>query len=76
MPSPVSCSGNDLIASAAQEQSKASMGIHERLQSVQAVAERNADNIGILTRSSQCLPPLAERLAVLGQAFHGKAGTV
>ncbi|KIR17951.1 Methyl-accepting chemotaxis protein PctC [Pseudomonas fluorescens] len=67
---------NDLIATTTQEQSKVSMGINERLQTVQAVAERNADNIGILTRSSQCLPPLAERLAVLGQAFHGKAGTV
>ncbi|WP_335944793.1 methyl-accepting chemotaxis protein [Pseudomonas sp. G166] len=65
---------NDLIASTTQEQSKASMGINERLQTVQAVAERNADNIGILTRSSQCLPPLAQRLAVLGQAFHGKGG--
>ncbi|ROM72912.1 chemotaxis protein [Pseudomonas brassicacearum] len=65
---------NALIASTTQEQSKASLGINERLQAVQAVAERNADNIGILTRSSQCLPPLAQRLAVLGQAFHGKSG--
>ncbi|MBO1542144.1 methyl-accepting chemotaxis protein [Pseudomonas sp. OA65] len=63
---------NDLIASTTQAQSQASIGISQRLQSVQAVAERNADNIGVLTRSSQCLPPLAERLAVLGQAFHRK----
>lgn len=67
---------NGLIASTTQEQSEASKGINERLQSVQAVAERNADNIGILTRSSQCLPPLAERLAVLGQAFHRKGEAV
>jgi methyl-accepting chemotaxis protein len=65
---------NDLIASTTQEQSKASMGINERLQAVQAVAERNAENIGVLTRSSECLPPLAQRLTALGQAFHGKAG--
>ncbi|MBC3362418.1 methyl-accepting chemotaxis protein [Pseudomonas sp. SWRI154] len=65
---------NDLIASTTQQQSAASMGINERLQTVQAVAERNADNIGVLTRSSQCLPPLAERLAALGQAFHGTDG--
>ncbi|QKS81047.1 methyl-accepting chemotaxis protein [Pseudomonas bijieensis] len=67
---------NDLIASTTQEQSKASMGINERLQSVQTVAERNADNIGILTRSSQSLPPMVQRLALLGEAFHRKGGAV
>jgi methyl-accepting chemotaxis protein len=67
---------NDLIASTTQEQSKASLGLNQRLQTVQAVAERNAENIGVLTRSSQCLPPLAERLTVLGQAFHGNGRAV
>lgn len=65
---------NDLIASTTQEQSKASIDINQRLQSVQAVVERNADNIGVLTRSSQSLTPMAQRLALLGQAFHRKGG--
>lgn len=67
---------NDLIASTTEEQSKASIDINQRLQSVQAVAERNADNIGILTRSSQSLTPMAQRLALLAQAFHRKGGAV
>ncbi|MNR33597.1 Methyl-accepting chemotaxis protein (MCP) signaling domain protein [compost metagenome] len=61
---------NALIAATTQEQSRVSVDISHRLQTVQQIAECNADNIGALTRSSQCLPPLAARLENLGRAFH------
>ncbi|MGY3943235.1 methyl-accepting chemotaxis protein [Aeromonas tecta] len=61
---------NGLIAATTQQQSRVSVDIGHRLQRVQMIAECNADNIGALTQSSQCLPPLATRLENLGKAFH------
>lgn len=61
---------NGLIAATTRQQSAASLEIGDRLQRVQRIAECNAGNIAALTRSSQCLPPLATRLEALGRAFH------
>ncbi|MGV8920910.1 MAG: methyl-accepting chemotaxis protein [Pseudomonas sp.] len=67
---------NGLIATTTQEQSAASIDINHRLQAVQSIAERNATDIGTLTRSSRTLPPMAQRLEALGQAFHRQAAAV
>ncbi|MDB6143446.1 MAG: methyl-accepting chemotaxis protein [Pseudomonas sp.] len=67
---------NDLIAVTTQEQSRASQDISHRLHAVQAIAERNANDIGTLTQSSKSLPPMAERLESLSQAFHREPGVV
>lgn len=61
---------NGLISTTTQAQSRISVEIGERLQRVQQIAEHNAGNIAALTRSRQCLPPLAARLEDLGRAFH------
>ncbi|MGY3902912.1 methyl-accepting chemotaxis protein [Aeromonas lusitana] len=61
---------NGLISATTQQQSRVSVEIGERLHRVQQIAECNAGNIGALTQSSQCLPPLAARLENLGKAFH------
>ena len=61
---------NGQIAATTQAQSRVSAEIGECLGRVQQIAECNAGNIAALTRSSQCLPPLAQRLENLGQAFH------
>jgi len=52
------------------EQSKASVEIVGRLQSVQSIAQNTADDVETLALSSRRLPPIATRLDALGRTFH------
>jgi methyl-accepting chemotaxis protein len=40
------------------------------LQSVQSIAQNTADDVEMLARSSEQLPPIAVRLDALGRRFH------
>ncbi|QDH65654.1 MULTISPECIES: methyl-accepting chemotaxis protein [Pseudomonas] len=61
---------NGRIVSTTREQTSANQEIVGRLQSVQSIAQNTADDVEMLARSSEQLPPIAVRLDALGRRFH------
>jgi methyl-accepting chemotaxis protein len=61
---------NGRIVSTTREQTSANQAIVGRLQSVQSIAQNTADDVEMLARSSEQLPPIAVRLDALGRRFH------
>ncbi|MCS4311438.1 methyl-accepting chemotaxis protein [Pseudomonas sp. BIGb0381] len=61
---------NGRIVITTQEQTSANLEIVGRLQSVQSIAQNTADEVEMLARSSEQLPPIAVRLDALGRRFH------
>jgi len=61
---------NGHIVSTTREQTAANLEIVGRLQSVQSIAQSTADDVEMLARSSEQLPPIAVRLDALGRKFH------
>ncbi|WP_425500246.1 methyl-accepting chemotaxis protein [Pseudomonas akapageensis] len=61
---------NGRIVCTTREQSTASLEIVERLQSVQAIAQTTAGDVGTLALHSRQLPSIATRLEALGRTFH------
>ncbi|WP_244643508.1 methyl-accepting chemotaxis protein [Pseudomonas fluorescens] len=61
---------NGRIVTTSREQSSANLEIVGRLQSVQGIAQSTADDVEMLARSSEQLPPIAVRLDALGRRFH------
>ncbi|WP_460135887.1 methyl-accepting chemotaxis protein [Pseudomonas sp. S1_E04] len=61
---------NGRIVTTTREQTEANLEIVERLQSVQSIAQSTADDVEMLARSSERLPPIAVRLDALGRRFH------
>ena len=61
---------NGRIVSTTREQTSANLEIVGRLQSVQGIAQSTAQDVEMLARSSEQLPPIAVRLDALGRRFH------
>jgi len=61
---------NGHIVTTTREQTAANLEIVGRLQSVQSIAQSTADDVEMLARSSEQLPPIAVRLDALGRKFH------
>ena len=61
---------NGHIVSTTREQTAANLEIVGRLQSVQSIAQSTANDVEMLARSSEQLPPIAVRLDALGRKFH------
>ncbi|WP_339450854.1 methyl-accepting chemotaxis protein [Pseudomonas sp. JAI120] len=61
---------NGRIVMTTREQTSANLEIVGRLQSVQSIAQNTADEVEMLARSSEQLPPIAVRLDALGRRFH------
>ncbi|CRM02387.1 MULTISPECIES: methyl-accepting chemotaxis protein [Pseudomonas] len=61
---------NGRIVTTTREQTSANLEIVGRLQSVQSIAQSTADDVEMLARSSERLPPIAVRLDALGRRFH------
>ncbi|WP_339427551.1 MULTISPECIES: methyl-accepting chemotaxis protein [unclassified Pseudomonas] len=61
---------NGQIVTTTREQTSANLEIVGRLQSVQTIAQSTADDVEMLARSSERLPPIAVRLDALGRRFH------
>ncbi len=61
---------NGRIVMTTREQTSANLEIVGRLQSVQSIAQNTADDVEMLARSSEQLPPIAVRLDALGRRFH------
>ncbi|MDT9634567.1 methyl-accepting chemotaxis protein [Pseudomonas sp. JV449] len=61
---------NGRIVSTTREQTSANLEIVGRLQSVQSIAQSTAEDVEMLARSSEQLPPIAVRLDALGRRFH------
>ncbi|AUG08198.1 methyl-accepting chemotaxis protein [Pseudomonas sp. S09G 359] len=61
---------NGRIVTTTREQTAANLEIVGRLQSVQSIAQSTADDVEMLARSSEQLPPIAVRLDALGRKFH------
>ncbi|MCK6189127.1 methyl-accepting chemotaxis protein [Pseudomonas sp. EYE_354] len=61
---------NGQIVTTTREQTEANLEIVGRLQSVQNIAQSTADDVELLARSSEQLPPIAVRLDALGRRFH------
>ncbi|OCW20691.1 methyl-accepting chemotaxis protein [Pseudomonas sp. S3E12] len=61
---------NGRIVSTTREQTSANQAIVGRLQSVQSIAQSTAEDVEMLARSSEQLPPIAVRLDALGRRFH------
>ena len=61
---------NGRIVSTTREQTSANLEIVGRLQSVQSIAQGTAEDVEMLARSSEQLPPIAVRLDALGRRFH------
>ena len=61
---------NGRIVITTREQTSANLEIVGRLQSVQSIAQSTAEDVEMLARSSEQLPPIAVRLDALGRRFH------
>ncbi|KTC64108.1 chemotaxis protein [Pseudomonas fluorescens ABAC62] len=61
---------NGRIVTTTREQTSANLEIVGRLQSVQGIAQSTAQDVEMLARSSEQLPPIAVRLDALGRRFH------
>lgn len=61
---------NGRIVTTTREQTAANLEIVGRLQSVQGIAQSTAQDVEMLARSSEQLPPIAVRLDALGRRFH------
>ncbi|MFS0826651.1 methyl-accepting chemotaxis protein [Pseudomonas phoenicis] len=61
---------NGQIVSTTREQSTANVEMVGRLQSVQNIAQNTAQDVEMLARNSERLPPIAVRLDALGRRFH------
>ena len=61
---------NGRIVTTTREQTSANLEIVGRLQSVQSIAQSTAQDVEMLARSSEQLPPIAVRLDALGRRFH------
>ncbi|QHF45132.1 chemotaxis protein [Pseudomonas sp. S35] len=61
---------NGRIVTTTREQTAANLEIVGRLQSVQGIAQSTVDDVELLARSSEQLPPIAVRLDALGRRFH------
>ena len=61
---------NGRIVTTTREQTEANLEIVGRLQSVQSIAQSTAEDVEMLARSSERLPPIAVRLDALGRRFH------
>ncbi len=61
---------NGRIVTTTREQTAANLEIVGRLQSVQGIAQSTAQDVEMLAKSSEQLPPIAVRLDALGRRFH------
>nr|WP_314568101.1 methyl-accepting chemotaxis protein [uncultured Pseudomonas sp.] len=61
---------NGRIVTTTREQTSANLEIVGRLHSVQSIAQSTAEDVEMLARSSERLPPIAVRLDALGRRFH------